>query len=157
QIDPTALTAVVTGLDITTTADKDYYKFTAPADGSGTLTLTVQSTGLSLLAPCAKVYGPDQRQIATATGSGYAGSTLTLTVSVTAGQTYYVRVTGANTTAFGTGAYGLALNFGTGSSPTIPAPDTQTANGDPLSGGGGVAEHTGGSEDYDLFTIGGAR
>jgi hypothetical protein len=157
QIDPTALTAVVTGLDITTTADKDYYKFTAPAGGSGTLELTVQSTGLSLLAPAVKVYGPDQRQIASATGGGSLGSTLTLDVSVTAGQTYYIRVMGANTSAFGTGAYGMALNFGTGSTPTIPTPNTRTANGNPPSGGGGVADHKGGSEDYDLFTIGGER
>jgi hypothetical protein len=157
QIDPTTLTAVVTGLDITTTADKDYYKFTAPAGGSGTLALTVQSTGLSLLAPSVKVYNSSQQQIALATGNGSLGSTLTLNVSVTAGQTYYIRVMGANTSAFGTGAYGMALNFGTGSSPAIPTPDTRTANGDPLSGGGGVAEHTGGSEDYDLLTIGGER
>jgi hypothetical protein len=61
---------------------------------------------------------------------------------------------GANTTAFGTGAYGLSLNFGTGDSPTIPLPNTQTANGTPLSGGGGVAEHTGSSGDYDQYSTG---
>jgi hypothetical protein len=157
QIDPNALTAVLTGLDITTTSDKDFYKFTAPAGGSGTLALTVQSAGLSLLAPGVKVYGPDQKLIGSATGSGYLGSTLTLNVSVTAGQTYYVRVMGANTTAFGTGAYGMVLNLGTGASPSLPPPNTQTANGSPLSGGGGVAVHTGANDDYDLLTIGDGR
>jgi len=157
QIDPAALTSVLTGLDITTIADKDYYKFTAPAGGSGTLALTLQSAGLSLLAPCVKVYGPDQKQIATATGGGPLGSTLTLNVSVTAGQTYYIRVTGAGNSAFNTGPYGMALNFGAGSSPAIPIPDTRTANGDPISGGGGVAYHTGSSADYDLYTTDSGR
>ncbi len=157
QIDPAALTAVLTGLDVTTTSDKDYYTFTAPAGGTGTLALTVQSSGLSLLAPSVKVYNASQTQIASATGSGSLGSTLNLNVSVTAGQTYYVRVAGANTTAFGTGAYGMVLNFGSGASPTLPPPNTQTANGSPLSGGGGVADHTGSRDDDDQLTIGADR
>src|SRR5262249_12002421 len=134
-INSVALTAVVPNLDITTTSDVDYYKFTAPTGGTGTLSLTVQSTGLSLLAPRVKVYNASQAQLATATGSGSLGSTLTLKVSVTAGQTYYVSVAGANTTPFGTGKYGMILNFGSGPSPTLPRPNTQTLNGSPLSGG----------------------
>jgi hypothetical protein len=139
-IDPAALTAVLPNLDITTTADRDYYSFTAPGGGSGSLALTVQSTGLSLLAPSVRVYNSALKQIASVTGNGYLGSTLSLNVSVTAGQMYYIRVAGANNSAFGAGAYGMTLNFGTGSSPTLSPPDTQTANGDPLNGGGGLAD-----------------
>jgi hypothetical protein len=157
QIDPSALTASLSNLDITTTADKDYYAFTAPAGGTGALTLTVQSAGLSLLAPNVKVYDAGQHPLASAAGSGYLGSTLTLSVNVTAGQTYYVRVAGANTSAFGTGAYGMTLNFGSGPTPALPLPNTQTAIGNPLSGGGGLADHTGGPEDSDLLTVGDAR
>jgi hypothetical protein len=157
QIDPTALTAVLTGLEISASSDKDYFKFTAPAGGSGSLALTVQSSGLSLLAPSIKVTDANLHQLATAAGGGDLGSTLSVNVSVNAGQTYYVRVMGANSSVFGTGAYGISLNLGTGSSPTIPLPDTQTANGTPLSGGGGVAEHTGSNEDYDLLTTGDGR
>ncbi len=156
-IDPIALTSALSGLSINTTTQKDYYTFTAPSGGSGSLALTVQSTGLSLLAPSVKVYDASQHQLASATGSGDLGSTLSLNVSVTAGQTYYIRVGAANTTAFGTGVYGMTLNFGTGASPTLPLPNTQTANGSPLSGGGGLADHTGSSEDYDLLTIGDDR
>jgi hypothetical protein len=154
-IDATALTAAINGLDITTASERDYFSFTAPSGGSGSLALTVQSTGLSLLAPGVKVYDANQHQIAWSSGSGDQGSTLSLTVSVTAGQTYYVRVAGAVGGAFGTGAYGMTLNFGTGSAPTLSLPNTQTANGSPLSGGGGMADHTGSSEDYDLLTVGG--
>src|SRR5205823_4497165 len=65
----------------------------------------------------------------------------TITVSgVVPGQVFYVKVTGADSTAFGTGAYALTLNFGAGSSPTVPLPNTQTANGSPLQGGGGQNE-----------------
>src|SRR5262249_27665241 len=35
-IDPVALTAVVPNLDITTTSEVDFFKFTAPAGGTGT-------------------------------------------------------------------------------------------------------------------------
>jgi hypothetical protein len=154
QIDPTALTAAVSNLNITSSSGVDWYKFTAPSGGSGSLALTVQSTGLSLLAPSAKVYNSAQKLIASTSGSGYVGSTLNLSVSVTAGQTYYIRVAGAVSGAFGMGAYGMTLNLGTGSAPTLTMPNTQTANGDPLSGGGGLADHIGSSEDYDQLTIG---
>src|SRR5262249_24570950 len=55
-INATTLNATLNGLDITTTSDVDFYKFTAPSGGTGTLTVTVQSSGLSLLAPSLKVY-----------------------------------------------------------------------------------------------------
>src|SRR5262249_10580657 len=62
-IDPVALTAVVSNLDITTTSDVDYYTFTAPANTTGTLTVTAQSQGLSLLAPKLTVYAADQQTV----------------------------------------------------------------------------------------------
>jgi hypothetical protein len=141
-INQSTLTAALSNLDITTTSDVDYYKFAAPSGGTGQLTVKVQSSGLSLLAPCLKIYDASQTLLGSATGTGNLGSTVSKTVSVTAGQTYYVRVAGANTTAFGTGAYGLTLNFGSGSSPTLSLPNNQTLNGSPLSGGGGVANAT---------------
>jgi hypothetical protein len=65
---------------------------------------------------------------------------LKLTVSgVCPGATYYVKVAGAENTALGTGKYALTLNLGTGASPTVPLPNTQTANGNPISGSGGQA------------------
>ncbi|HXG12034.1 MAG TPA: matrixin family metalloprotease [Gemmataceae bacterium] len=146
-IDSTSLTALVTGLDITTTADVDYYQFTAPSGGTGQVTVNVQSQGLSLLAPVLKVYNGGRNLLKSVSGLNQYGTTLTATVSVTAGQTYYVLVDGADNTAFGTGAYALTLNFGTGPSPTVPLPNTATPNGSPLSGGGGFAE-----EDHDAFT-----
>lgn len=137
------LTALLTGLDITTTADLDYYTFTAPAGSSGTMTVTVQSSGLSLLAPLVRVYDANQVLIGSASGLNQYGTTLTVPLSgVSAGQQFYVMVDGADNTAFGTGKYALTLNFGTGASPTVPLPSTLTANGTPLSGGGAEAIKT---------------
>ena len=56
---PASLTALVTNLDITTTSDVDYYTFTAPAGAAGTMTVQVQSQGLSLLSPKVTVYAAD--------------------------------------------------------------------------------------------------
>jgi hypothetical protein len=47
-------------------------------------------------------------------------------------------VQGADTTAFGTGAYALDLNLCSGATPSATPPATQAANGSPLTGGGGV-------------------
>jgi hypothetical protein len=144
SINTKSLTALLTGLDISTTADMDYYQFTAPSGTSSPWTVSVQSSGLSLLAPTLTVYDSNQNQIGLVSGAKQYGTTLTLTLSnkLVAGQIYYIKVGGADTSAFGTGAYALTLNLGSGSSPVVPLPNTQTANGQPLSGGGGLADST---------------
>src|SRR5262249_44611242 len=54
----------------------------------------------------------------------------------------YIRVQGADATPLGTGRYVLTLNFGSGPSPSVPTPATQTANSGAPHAGGGVAEKT---------------
>jgi len=155
-VNPTTLTALATGLDLTTTSDVDYYSVVVPSGTSGTLTLNVQSSGLSLLSPKVTVYASDQTTVlGSANGLNQYGTTLSVTVnSLSAGQTLYVKVQGADTTANSTGAYAMTLNFGTGASPTVPLPNTQLANGSPPSSGGGIADtpqrdHNGSQENDD--------
>jgi hypothetical protein len=137
-IDPNTLTAVVTNLDITTTSDVDYYTFVPPSNTDGTLTVQVQSAGLSLLAPTLTLYNSSETQLAYKSGYKQYGTTISVTVTgVTAGEQFYVKVAGADTTAFGTGAYALTMNFGSGAMPVVPLPDTATLNGSPLHSGGG--------------------
>jgi hypothetical protein len=139
-INSSTLTAVVTNLDITQAGEKDYYQVTVPAGTSGTFQVTLQSQGLSLLAPTLTVYDSTQKQVGFASGSGKYGTTLTVKITgVSAGQVYYIKAGGADSTAMGTGAYALTLNLGSSAAPTVPLPNTQTANGTPLSGGGGQA------------------
>jgi hypothetical protein len=154
SIDPTALTALVPNLSINsvngslglrTTTQVEYFTFTAPAGTGSTLTVQVQSTGLSLLSPAVTVYAADQSTVlGSATGTGQYGTTLDVTVgNVTAGQRFYVAVGGAETTTLGSGEYALALNFGTGTTPTGAPPNTQTPNGNPKHSGGGQADSVG--------------
>jgi hypothetical protein len=145
QINTKSLTALVTNLDVTTAGQADYYTFTAPAGTNGTLTVNVQTAGLSLLRQSVTLYAANQTTVLASGSSAGAlnGTTVSLKVTgVTAGQVFYLKVTGADTTAFGTGAYALTLNFGAGANPTVPRPNTQTAEGNPLTGGGGLPETT---------------
>jgi Matrixin len=144
-LDPTSNVAQLPNLDISSTGDVDYYSFVAPADSASTMTMSVQSAGLSLLAPSLRVYDSNQQQIGFKTGTGDLGATDTFTLSVTPGSTYYIRVAGANATAFGTGAYALTVNLGSDDLPAVTVPDTTDPNGDPLNGGGGLANRTAGN------------
>jgi predicted Zn-dependent protease len=139
-INPTTLTFQAPNLNIISTSDVHYFGFTAPSGTAGTVTFNVQSAGLSLLRPAVTVYAADQATVlgsAAGTSSDYNGDNLTVTVNgVTAGQVLYVKVTGADSTAFGTGAYALTANFGTGPTPVVTPPNTQLLNGAVLQGGG---------------------
>src|SRR5207253_7047656 len=105
-------TVLKTGLDITTTAEKEYFTITAPPATTGTMTVTVQSSGLSLLAPTLTVYNSSQAQIGYKSGAGQYGTSVTVNITgVSAGQQFYVKIGGADSTALGTGAYALTFAF----------------------------------------------
>src|SRR5262249_36202881 len=137
-INATTLTSEVSS-SLDSASDQDYFPCVAPSGSASSLTVTAQSAGLSLLAPKLTVYAADQQTVlGSASGLGQYGTTLSVTVNgVTAGQRYYAKVSGADTSVFATGAYTLTLNLGTGSNPTVSPPNTQLLNGDPTTGGGG--------------------
>jgi hypothetical protein len=148
QINLLTSAALIPDLDLTsingsngarTYAENDYFTFTAPLLTTNTLTVQVQSTGLSLLSPTVTVYAANQTTVlASASGAGQYGATISATVTgVTPLEQFYVKVSGATTNTLGSGKYALGLNFGTGSMPTEAPPNTQTANGSPLTSGGG--------------------
>jgi hypothetical protein len=141
-IDPTALTALVPGLDLNTIAQSEYFTFSAPSGTTGTLNLNVQSSGLSMLSPNVTVYASDGMTVlGSAMGLGQYGATLSVSIpGVYAGEQFYVKVQGADTTAFSTGNYAMTLNFGNGASPPVPLPQTTVPNGNPITGGGGQAD-----------------
>ncbi len=153
-IDPNALTAVVNNLDLTTTTSAEYFTFRAPASTSGTLTVNVQSSGLSLLRPAETVYAADQATVlGSAVGSGDTGSTLSVTLTgVNPGDQFYVAVTGADTTQFATGNFALSLNLGGGTMPTVSPPNTQLLNSVVVRGGGGTYARTRGTSQTAATT-----
>jgi hypothetical protein len=142
SISPVSLTASVADLDIAAAGQAECFTVSAPAGTTGTMTVTAQSQGLSLLAPKLSVYAADQvTLLGTAISSGQYGTTLTVTVpNITPGQQLFVRVRGADTTAFGTGNYSLGLSFGNLPPPTEASPVIAFANGTPLSSGGGTPD-----------------
>jgi len=146
-INTTTQTALVQNLDLNTLSQAECFTFNAPSGTTGTLTLNVQSSGLSLLSPKVTIYASDETTVlGSASGLGQDGTTLIVSLSgVTSGEQFYVKVQGADSTVFSTGNYALTLNFGSGSSPTVPLPSTTTANGNPITGGGGEADSTPGS------------
>ncbi len=138
QIDSNALTAVVNNLDLTTTSSAEYFTVVAPANTSGTLTVNVQSAGISLLRPAVTVYAADQAAVlGSAVGTGYTGSTLSVPITgVNPGDQFYIEVTGADATPFATGNFALSLSLGTAAPPVALSPNTQLLNGSTLQGGG---------------------
>jgi hypothetical protein len=168
-VDPVALTGLATNLDIATAGQSEYFSVVAPAGTNGTMQVAVQSQGLSLLAPQVTVYSSAQLASAalrvsaagltasvsanvtgsnavlgSASGTGQYGTTLTLSIpNVVAGQTYYIQVQGADTTAMGTGDYALGLSFGGAAPPVEASPIIAYANGNPLTTGGGQAQESG--------------
>jgi Matrixin len=143
-VNASTLTALVPNLDISTAGQQEWFSFTAPAGSSGTMELSAQSSGLSLLAPKITVYSSDGSTVlATASGEGqYTGSTQTVSVpNVVAGNTYYVMVQGADTTQMGTGDYALGVNFNGGTPPTEASPTVAVPDGNPEHIGGGEAYH----------------
>jgi hypothetical protein len=149
-INPNTNTALVNNLDVTTTSEVEYFTFSAPQLTNSSFTVTVQSSGLSLLTPNLTIYGADQKTVlASASGLNQYGTTLTVTINgATPLQQYYAVVRGADSSAFSTGKYALALDFGTAPIPSAPSPVYPIPNGSPTSGGGGIADSSGASDDF---------
>jgi len=147
-------TALVTNADITTPAQQDYYALTVPSGTKGTMQVTMQSKGLSLLRPEEFLYNSSGTQVASAVGTAY-GDTVTITCSgVKAGTVYYVEASSPISTANGTGAYALSMTFGTNSAPTVPLPNTEKLNGSPLGSGGGIATRVSSETLVNTYTAG---
>ncbi len=161
-IDPNALTAqltgsvnsINTGSGTQSTVAPEYFTFTVPQGTTGTLTLQVQSAGLSLFTPAVTVYASDQQTVlASASAAGQlGGATLTLTVNnLTPGQQLYVKVAGADSSDLSSGNYVLSLALGTAPLPAVNLPNTTTPSGSPTHSGGGLNETGPGGGAGDVF------
>jgi hypothetical protein len=120
----TALTlsygGISTSADISTMADVDYYKVTAPSGTDGTLTVSVDARNLSLFDPQVSVYNASGTLLATARAATYGDVATVNLTGLVAGQTYYLRAAGATTDVFGMGAYRLTAQFGGLTPPPAP-------------------------------------
>jgi hypothetical protein len=114
----------ISSLDVTSVSDDDWYKIVTPSGSASTMTVKIQSTNLSLLAPKMTLYkGTTQK----ATVTGTYNSTISATETISSGQSWFIKVEGADTSVFGTGAYALQINMGTAVQPPVARPNTATA------------------------------
>jgi hypothetical protein len=124
------------GLDNTTTSDNEWYQVTVPASTTGTMTVTVQSSNLSSLAPKFVVYNSALCIVNQAAAVNTYGATISTSTSVSANQVYYIKVLGVSGPG-SIGGYGLLVNFGNHTQPPIAPPNTVVA-AQPDQGGGSV-------------------
>jgi hypothetical protein len=126
----------LSGLDISSATDLDWFYVVAPASTTGSLTVRMQSTNLSELSPRINVYNAGLQALAQDSRPLTYGDTATVTINgVAPGQGFYIRASAANTGATGSGAYGLQLNFGNRQQAPVPPPNTVVAE-QPQGGGG---------------------
>ena len=108
----TGATPLVAFGDISTAKDADVFAFRAPSGYQGGATIRLQSAGISLLAPHLTILDAQGRVLADGQASTGFGDVVTSTLgTLSPNATYYVKVSGATTDAFGIGSYGLAVSF----------------------------------------------
>lgn len=92
--------------DVASTADPDWYSFNAP--DTGTTTVTLKTSGLSLVAGRVAVYTTALARLGQVTAAG-PGRDLALTLNLVPGGRYFVRVDEAMGTPFTAGQYELRV------------------------------------------------
>lgn len=113
---------------VTNYTDAEWYKVTVPSTTTGSMTVTLQSTALSSLAPREVVYNSNGVALGQALAQNTYGGTVSYTVSgVTPGQVYYFKFSAANNGAGSNGAFGVLINFGSQYQAPIAPPNTVVA------------------------------
>lgn len=98
--------------EITAPGDVDVYELRNQNDYRGPITFRLQTTGVSLLAARLVITNAEGRVLASATGGGVRGGTLTVTLPRSApGKDYFVRVEAAPGAFADVGRYGLGVTF----------------------------------------------
>jgi hypothetical protein len=114
-------------LGINTSNDVDWYKVTAPTQAVGTMTVAMQSSGLSSLIPSVTVYNAGLQVAGGSTGTNYGDTARVTAWGVQPGQVWYIKASAGTTGPGGVGAYGLLVNFGTSPQSAIARPNTAVA------------------------------
>jgi hypothetical protein len=141
------LTRVMPGPLLTTkTNSADWFYVQAPANTSGTLTVSMQGAGFSLLQPDVAIYNGTASTKLVEKYSTAFGATATATITgVSPGEGFYIRAGSAGYTP-GRGAYALQVNLGLATqAPAVPTSTTIAAQ--PSQGAGNAmssADSTGG-------------
>jgi hypothetical protein len=110
--------------DITTNQELDFYSFKAPSGYAGTVTIRLQSAGISLLNPHLTLLDAQGNVLGDVESTSDTGDVVTLHLSqINSNSTYYIEVQGATGDVFGIGSYGVAVTFDANSTVTSSAID----------------------------------
>ncbi len=131
---PTNITRLMTSngqisigaLNLAGPSDLDWYSVTAPANTTGTMTVTMQAASLSMVSPRVAVYNSAKTGLAQFYSPTLGGNATVNITGVTAGQVYYIRASAASSPG-AYGAFGLLVNFGSASQAPIAPPNTTIA------------------------------
>jgi hypothetical protein len=126
----------IQNLDIPSACVGNYYSVTVPSNTTGTMTITMQVTGLSELSPRLTVFnangvGLGQTML---NSLGTVNATYTLS-NVQPGQVYYIRAGAATSGPGSAGAYGLEIMMGTTQLGLLAPPTTTVASQKDQGGG----------------------
>jgi hypothetical protein len=140
-INQNTLTAVVNPLNLYTSGFNEYLTWHNPTNCSSTLTITVQSSGLSLLSPAMSVYNYLFQKVACASGQGQYGTTISVTLTnIHAGRQVYLEISGADSSVFSTGNYAVTFQWSSTSPGSVPSPIVHVPMGSPIQTGGAEDE-----------------
>jgi hypothetical protein len=115
--------------DITNPGETDFFQYTIPTYFGGSMTVEVQTSGVSLLTPSLTVYNSSFQVISSASSTNPLSSNAIAYVSyLMPGQTYYFQIAGARSDVFGVGSYRLKLFSGSVSPLMIANYDTAYNN-----------------------------
>jgi hypothetical protein len=110
--------------DITTNGDADVYEYRMPGYAGSTVTVRVQTAGVSLLTPKLTVYDANGNLVASAvTTDALSGGVSVQLANVANGAKYYFKVEGSQSGVFGIGGYRLKVESGQISQVLIAALD----------------------------------
>ncbi len=109
---------------ISSTTDAAFYRYTMPLSINPTVTVQVQTAGISLLTPAVTVFDGNGNVVGSAADTSPLDGGVTVQLNnLTPGGTYYVEVQGSQANVFGVGAYQLEIN-----SNAVTATQIQTLN-----------------------------
>src|SRR3954469_7665268 len=98
--------------DITTSSDLDYYRLKVPDTYTGSVTIDVRSSGVSLLTPRLQVYNKSQQLLQDITSTSKRGHTLSYTIpNASPNDIYYIGVSASTSDEFGRGGYAVKTTF----------------------------------------------
>jgi hypothetical protein len=103
------LNPFVVDANLATFADVDFYSF-KPGNNQTSLTIMVQTSGISLVTPALTVYSPSQAIMTTLVAPDPLHGDLSVHLSnLTVGAVYYVEVSGGTGDVFSAGSYRLQI------------------------------------------------